>query len=134
VLGHLIHGEKADWIPRVRIILEYGASRPFVPFDREAMRREPQDRTIERMLAEFADLRAGNLVTLRGMNLTSRDLQKQGTHPKFGAVTLEQLLAAWVVHDLDHWSQIARVMAKQYTGEVGPWTAFLSILGDRVPR
>ena len=131
VVGHLIHGEKTDWIPRVRIILEHGADRPFEPFDREAMLREPRDRGLDDLLAEFAELRASNLDTLRGLALEPGDLLRPGSHPRLGPVTLGQLLAAWVVHDLDHVAQIARVMAKQYAGEVGPWTSFLSILGDR---
>jgi hypothetical protein len=132
VIGHLIHGEKTDWIPRARIILESGPARPFDPFDREAMLRLDRTRPLGELLGEFTALRAANLDTLRGWKLTAADLAKPGAHPSLGAVTLAQLLATWVVHDLDHVVQVARVMAKQYTAEVGPWTAYLSVLRDRI--
>ena len=132
VVGHLIHGEKTDWIARARIILEQGPSRPFDRFDREAMFEESRGQTLGDLLGEFERARAENLATLRGWKLSAAALAKPGTHPALGPVTLEQLLATWVVHDLDHVTQIARVMAKQYTDEVGPWTAYLSVLGDRV--
>lgn len=131
VIGHLIHGEKTDWIPRARIILEQGQGRPFDPFDREAMLREPQDRSLEALLDEFTRRRGESLATLRDWKLTPADLARRGTHPALGPVTLAQLLAAWVVHDLDHVTQVARVMAKQYTEAVGPWRAYLSVLDDR---
>ena len=131
VIGHLIHGEKTDWIPRARIILEQGPARPFDPFDREAMLREPQDRSLEALLDEFERRRGESLATLRGWKLTPAHLARRGTHPALGSVTLAQLLAAWVVHDLDHVTQVARVMAKQYTEAVGPWRAYLSVLDDR---
>ena len=130
VIGHLIHGERTDWIPRARIILEHGPARPFDPFVRDAMfatRREP----LETLLDTFETLRAQNLEMLRGWRLTPADLAKPGTHPALGAVTLGQLLATWTVHDLDHITQVARVMAKQYTTEVGPWIQYLSVLTDR---
>jgi len=133
VVGHLIHGERTDWIPRARIILEHGGTRPFQRFDRVAMFRESKGRTLDQLLDEFARLRSANLDTLRGFELTPADLAKPGTHPELGAVTLAQLLATWVVHDLDHVTQVARVMAKQYASEVGVWTAYLSVLGDRRP-
>jgi hypothetical protein len=130
VIGHLIHGEKTDG-SRARIILESGPARPFDPFDREAMLRLDRTRPLAQLLDEFAALRAANLETLRGWRLTAADLAKPGTHPSLGPVTLAQLLATWVVHDLDHVAQVARVMAKQYTAAVGPWTEYLSVLTDR---
>ena len=128
VVGHLIHGERTDWIPRTRIILEYGESRPFEPYDRFAQQRADPRRPIEKLLDEFAELRAANLATLRGMNLGALDLARRGTHPVLGTVTLRQLLATWAAHDLTHLHQIARVMAHQLREEVGPWTAFLGVL------
>jgi hypothetical protein len=134
VLGHLIHGERTDWIPRARIILESGTSRPFDPFDRVAMFRESRGKTLTSLFDEFAKLREANLATLASFQLTPQKLALAGTHPALGRVTLAQLLAAWVVHDLDHLAQISRVMAKQYTVEVGPWKKYMSILGDRTSR
>lgn len=128
VIGHLIHAERADWIPRLQIILTSGEAQPFPPFDREAMFEESQQKTLEELLREFTEWRAQNIATLTGLNLTAEDLQKRGTHPAFGAVRLEELLATWVVHDLSHLTQISRTMAKQYTEAVGPWEAYLSIL------
>jgi DinB superfamily len=130
VIGHLIHGERTDWIPRARHILA-GDRRPFEPFDREAQLRESQGRSLGELLATFADLRRENVAMLVGMNLTDEDLDRTGLHPELGEVTLGQLLASWVVHDLDHVSQIARTMAKVYTEATGPWSAYLSILRDR---
>ena len=132
VIGHLIHGERADWIPRARIILESGESRPFDPFDRLAQFEESKGKTLEELLETFSALRAENLATLREMKLGAAELAKTGAHPAFGRVTLKELLATWVTHDLDHIAQIARTMAKQYTCEVGPWAAYLRILHDRV--
>jgi hypothetical protein len=132
VVGHLIHGERTDWIPRARIILEHGESRPFDPFDRVAMFRESQGKSIAQLLDEFAALRAKNLRALETMRLDSERLAKTGTHPGLGRVTLEQLLATWITHDLDHIAQIARVMAKQYDTAVGPWKEYLRVLTDRV--
>lgn len=133
VLGHLVHGERADWIPRARLILEHGETRPFEPFDRLAQFNESAGKTLPELLAEFAALRTEGLQTLRAWQLTATDLDKTGTHPAFGQVTLRALLATWVAHDLDHVAQIARVMAKQYTTEVGPWSAYLRILQERRP-
>ncbi len=129
VVGHLIHGERTDWIPRARIILAQGANRTFTPYDRFAQFRESQGKALSELLAEFEELRAANLATLAGWQLTETQLALTGEHPKFGAVSLRQLLAAWVVHDLGHIAQVARVMAKQYGDAVGPWTQYLSILG-----
>lgn len=128
VLGHLIHGEQTDWIPRAKIILEFGESRSFDVFDRLAQFKHSQGKTIQELLTEFESLRQSSLAELNAMNLTEADLQKTGTHPEFGRVTLAQLLATWVVHDLSHITQISRTMAKQYTEAVGPWRAYLSIL------
>ena len=128
VVGHLIHGEKADWIGRARIILEQGESRPFDPFDRFAMYEESKGKTLPDLLDEFAALRAENLVALEGMALTDEELDRTGRHPELGAVTLRQLLATWTVHDLSHIAQIARVMAKQYKSEAGPWREYIPLL------
>jgi hypothetical protein len=127
-LGHLIHGERADWMPRARIILAQDAQRTFEPYDRFAQVRESAGKTLAQLLDEFADLRARNLVTLRGWNLSDRELVLQGQHPALGAVTLRQLLSTWVVHDLGHIAQTTRVMAKRYREEIGPWREYLPIV------
>jgi hypothetical protein len=131
VIGHLIHGERTDWIPRARHILA-GEERPFDPFDRMAQFQESQAPDLVALLSTFSDLRRQNLAALVGLNLTAADFERKGTHPELGEVTLGQLLATWVVHDLDHIAQIARTMAKAYSKAVGPWSAYLSILRDRV--
>ena len=131
VIGHLIHGERADWIPRVRHILA-GEARPFEPFDREAQFRESTGQTLDELLTTFAAVRRENLATLAGLGLTAAELERRGRHPALGEVNLSQLLATWVVHDLDHVGQIARVMAKRYGVAVGPWQDYLSILRDRL--
>jgi hypothetical protein len=128
VVGHLIHGEKTDWIPRLRIILEHGESRAFEPFDRFAQMKDSQGASLAELLAEFADSRAGSLNALRAHRLEEADLARTGLHPKLGAVTLGELLTAWAVHDLDHLAQVARAMAKRFGDEVGPWRAYLRIL------
>ena len=130
VVGHLIHGERTDWIGRARIILEQGPNRRFTPFDRFAQFRESEGRSLPELLDEFARLRAENLATLASWNLTDEHLALEGEHPEFGAVTLRQLLATWVAHDLGHIAQVARVMAKQYREAIGPWRAYLSVIGD----
>jgi uncharacterized damage-inducible protein DinB len=130
VIGHLIHGERTDWIARARHILA-GESRPFDKFDRTAQFTEGRGETLGELLATFAELRRENVAALSAMNLTVEDLSRTGLHPELGEVTLGQLLATWVVHDLDHVGQIARTMAKAYAGAVGPWGAYLSILRDR---
>ena len=129
VLGHLIHGEETDWIPRARIILEHGQSRPFDRFDREAMFEKSKGRSIPDLLDVFESLRENNLKALAEMDLTADKLALRGTHPSLGVVTLEQLMATWAVHDLSHIAQITRVMCRQYDKEVGPWKAFFPILG-----
>jgi hypothetical protein len=128
VVGHLIHCERTDWIPRARIILEHGESRPFDPFDRFAQFEESKGKTLPGMLDEFAELRAGCLRALASMELSDADLERRGTHPQLGGVTLGQLLATWTAHDFGHISQIVRAMARQYTEAVGPWEQYLSIL------
>jgi hypothetical protein len=128
VVGHLIHGEQTDWIVRARIILEQGEARPFDRYDRFAQSRESAGKSLALLLAEFAMLRKKNLETLRGWNLGAGDLERRGTHPILGPVTLRQLIATWAVHDLTHLHQISRAMAHQYRGEVGPWDAFLGVL------
>lgn len=131
VVGHLIHGEKTDWMPRARIILEHGEARAFEPFDRFAQLAADKDRTLGELLDEFAALRRENLRSLRALDLSPADLTKRGVHPELGPVTLGELLATWVVHDLGHLAQIARVMAGRYSDRVGAWSVHLPILDPR---
>ena len=128
VVGHLIDGEETDWIARARIIVAQGPDPRFQPFDRFRHRERNKGRSIGDLLDEFARLRAANLVALRGMNLQPSDLALRGIHPELGPVTLEQHLATWVAHDLDHLFQISRVLAKRYVQAAGPWTAYLRVL------
>lgn len=128
VLGHLIHGERADWIDRARIILEQGPDRRFAPFDRLAHRTESEGKALHELLDEFERLRRENLATLDQWELDEKQLSLEGEHPSFGTVSLRQLLAAWVAHDLSHIVQVGRVMAKQYREAVGPWRAYLSVM------
>ena len=128
VLGHLVHGERTDWMARAQLILAQGADRTFTPYDRFAPRHESEGNSMAVLLDEFADLRARNLTKLRSWNLTDRELDLEGVHPTFGTVTLRQLLATWVAHDLSHLAQTARVMAKRHREAVGPWRAYLPIL------
>lgn len=128
VVGHLIHGEETDWIPRASMILTKGESQTFTPFDRFAQGDRFAGWPLDRLLQRLAELRAGSLRTLAGWNLTPEHLPLRGRHPEFGPVTLSQLIACWVAHDLGHIAQVARVMAKQYHHAVGPWTAYLPIL------
>ena len=130
VIGHLIHGERTDWIPRAQHIIS-GRTEPFAPFDRLAQFEESHGKDLKQLLETFAELRRQNLTTLREMNLTPPDFARKGLHPALGKVTLGQLLATWVVHDLDHVTQIARTMAKAYTEATGPWIEYLSVLRDR---
>ncbi len=135
VVGHLIDGEETDWIPRARIILAGGPNLRFEPYDRVRHRARNAGRSLDSLLAEFARLRVANLELLRSWRLTPAQLELPGEHPSLGRVTLGQLFSAWVVHDLGHLAQVARVMAKQYRAEVGPWVAFLPVLTDHeVPR
>lgn len=128
IVGHLIHGERTDWIPRAQLILAQGAERRFAPYDRFAQFRESEGKPLAALLDEFIRVRAENLQTLAGWHLTDRELARTGEHPAFGTVTLRQLLATWVAHDLGHVAQVARVMAKQYRDAVGPWREYLPVL------
>jgi hypothetical protein len=128
VVGHLIHGERTDWMPRARLILSAGDSVAFEPFDREAQFRESRGRPLDELLTEFAALRAANLQQLEAMHLSAADLDARGRHPALGPVTLRQLLATWVAHDCDHIMQVARVIGSQYADEVGPWRAYLRVI------
>ena len=128
VVGHLIHGERADWMQRLRIILESGESRPFEPFDRFAMFEESRGRSLGELLAEFAALRKKNLEALLGLDLKAEDLSRKGLHPELGPVTLGHLISTWVVHDLAHVVQIARVMSRRLSEAVGPWREYLPVL------
>lgn len=130
VVGHLIHGEKTDWIPRTRIILSDDANREFEPFNREAMFEESKDVQLRVMLHEFALLRESNIEVLTDFHLSSEALKLTGSHPDFGEVTLKQLLHTWAVHDLSHINQISRVIAYQFRNDVGPWKAYLGVLPD----
>ena len=128
IIGHLIHGEQTDWIPRARIILEQGENPTFVPFDRFAQFENSKGKSLAQLLEEFGKLRTENLDILRSWNLTKEQLDLEGNHPELGRVTLRQLLSTWLVHDLTHIRQVVTVMAKQYDREVGVWKEYLSIL------
>lgn len=128
VLGHLIHGEETDWIPRARIILEAGEARAFEPFDRFAQLSRFAGWEPAALLDRFAELREANLATLRGWRLGQAELAQRGRHPELGAVTLGELLATWAVHDLNHLVQVSRAMARRWQDEVGPWRAYLGVL------
>ncbi|HEU0026901.1 MAG TPA: DinB family protein [Ktedonobacterales bacterium] len=128
IVGHLLHTEVADWIGRARVILEHGEKRPFDPLNRTAMFEKYQGLSLDQRLAAFEQARATNLATLSELGITPEKLALTGAHPGFGSVTLGQLLAAWVVHDLNHIGQVVEVMAHQYAEAVGPWKAYLSIL------
>ncbi len=128
VLGHLIHGERTDWIPRLEAILSDGSNKTFAPFDRFAQFSESKGKSLNDLLEEFKIIRGRNIEILRSKGISLKDFSKKGIHPKFGEVTLVQLLSTWVVHDLDHIFQISRVMAKQYSTDVGPWIEYLKIL------
>jgi hypothetical protein len=128
IVGHLIEGERTDWMPRARMILEHGEAKSFEPFDRFAQMQENKDEPLERLLDDFARLRKENLAALRALNLQPEDLIRRGRHPALGVVTLSELLATWTVHDLTHLHQLSRVMASQYREAVGPWSAYLGVL------
>lgn len=130
IVGHFIHGEKTDWIPRMEIILSDKSEKTFTPFDRFAQFTSSQGKTIDQLLDEFKILRKKNIEILKARNLSSNDLARTGIHPAFGEVTLEQLLSAWTVHDLNHIYQISRVMANQYKINVGPWVEYLRVLRE----
>lgn len=128
IVGHLVHGERSDWLVRAEIILDQGPNRRFAPFDRFAQFRESEGKAMSQLLDEFEDARRGNLEALATWRLGDAELALEGEHPAFGSVTLRQLLSAWVAHDLGHIAQIARVMAKQYRDAIGPWRAYLPIV------
>src|SRR5438067_1866911 len=128
VVGHLIHGDRTDWVPRVEHMLRHGDAVPFPPFDREAMFSASKGVPLEALLDAFDRLRAGSLARLNELGLSAADLSRRGRHPEFGVVTLGQHLATWVAHDLGHIRQVVRAMARQYSDAVGPWRAYLSIL------
>jgi len=132
VVGHLIHGERRDWIERICVILDQGESKPFEPFDRYAMYEASKGKTLAMLLDEFESLRRANIRTLEAMNLTDADFARKGTHPALGQVTLGQLLATWPTHDLNHIHQIAKCMAWQYKDQIGPWRAYMGVLAGAV--
>jgi len=131
VVGHLIHGERTDWMPRIRLILDSGDSKPFESFDRFAQKTASQSKSMSDLLDEFAKLRTANVADLRALALRPADLDRPGRHPVFGKVTLRQLLATWVAHDFDHVIQISRVLANQYADEVGPWRDYMRVISGR---
>jgi hypothetical protein len=131
VIGHLIHGERTDWVARARIILDHGEAQPFVAFDRFAQFAKSEGRTLASLLNEFAAARQASLRELAALGVTVADLDRRGRHPQLGVVTLRQLLATWVAHDLDHVMQVSRVLARQYADEVGPWQAYLRIISGK---
>jgi hypothetical protein len=128
IIGHLIHAERADWIPRVKTVLQFGETRAFEPFDRQGHKREVEGKSLGQLLDEFARVRSENLAELHALNLQPADLERRGRHPAFGVVTLSGLLATWAAHDLTHLHQLSRVMAHQYREAVGPWSAYLGVL------
>lgn len=128
VLGHLLHGEKEDWLGRAKIILEHGESRPFDTFDRYTMYEDSKGKTINNLLEEFATLRKANLEELNRLDISDEQLSLNGTHPQLGSVKLSQLLATWVAHDLHHIAQICKSMAYQYKNELGPWLEYIGII------
>lgn len=130
IVGHLAHGEKTDWIARAKIILENGKDKPFEPFDRFAQFRDSEGKTLTELLDEFGNLRNQNLEILKDFELQTDDLEREGLHPELGVVTLEQLLATWAVHDLNHIRQISRVLAKNYKEEIGEWRQYLPIVNE----
>lgn len=128
VIGHFIHGEKTDWIARAKMILEFGLSKPFEPYDRFAHIEASRGKSLQELLNEFEKLRGANITWLKSLHLKEEDLDKKGMHPSLGEVSLRNLLSTWVVHDLAHIAQATRVMAKQYKEEMGPWPEFFRIL------
>lgn len=128
VVGHLIHAERTDWMPRARMILQFGNTKPFEPFDRLAQEGDSEGKSVAELLDEFARLRSENLHALGELNLSQKDLERPGQHPALGSVTLSELLATWAVHDLTHLHQISRILAHQYRHAVGPWSVYLGVL------
>ena len=127
VVGHLIHGEETDWIPRMRLVLEHGEGRAFEPFDRFAQEEKSRGKTLAELLDTFAALRGENLATLESTPLTPEDLERRGTHPELGGVTLRELLSTWAAHDLVHVAQVSRVLARRF--DIGPWRDYVRVLG-----
>ena len=128
IVGHLIHGDRTDWLPRARMILQLGESRAFEPFDRLGQERESQGKSLGQLLDEFARVRSESVGELRALNLQEEDLERRGRHPALGVVSLSELLATWAAHDLTHLHQISRVMAYQYREAVGPWSRYLGVM------
>lgn len=128
IVGHFIHGEKTDWVPRMMIILSEHNDTPFEPFDRFAQFQESKGKTLSELMVEFKARRKANIEILKSLNIGAEQLKRTGIHPVFESVTLQQLIATWVAHDLNHIGQIVRVMATQYSAEVGPWKEYLGIL------
>lgn len=128
VISHLIHAERTDWMPRARVILQFGETRKFEPFDRWAQAQESEGKSLTQLLDEFAHLRSESLAELRALNLRREDFERRGRHPALGLITLSELLATWAAHDLNHIHQISRIMAHQYREAVGPWSAYLGVL------
>ena len=128
IVAHLIHCERTDWMPRAKMVLQFGESQTFAPFDRGGNLRESRGKSLEQLLDEFARLRSENLRELSALNLRQEDLDRRGRHPAFGSVTLSALLATWAVHDLTHLHQLSRVLAHQYRDAVGPWSVYLGVL------
>jgi hypothetical protein len=128
VVGHLIHADRTDWLPRARVILQFGDSQPFPPFDRLGQQKESQGKSLAHLLDEFARVRSESLDQLRALNLQPQDFDRRGRHPALGTVMLSQLLATWAAHDLNHLHQISRIMAHQYREAVGPWSAYLGVM------
>jgi hypothetical protein len=128
IVGHLIHGERTDWMPRVKMILEFGDTRTFETFDRKGHEQGKAGASLAQLLDQFARARTNSLDELRALNLRAEDLERRGRHPALGVATLSQLLSTWAVHDLTHLHQISRVMAHQFRDAVGPWTAYLGVL------
>jgi hypothetical protein len=128
IVGHLVYAERTDWMPRVKLILEFGETRAFEKFDRLGQEKESRGKSLAQLLDEFVRVRAENLSELRALNLLREDLNRRGRHPSLGVVTLSQLLATWAAHDLTHLHQLSRVMAHQYRMAVGPWNAYLGVL------
>ncbi|MCF2873243.1 MULTISPECIES: DinB family protein [unclassified Tenacibaculum] len=134
IVGHLIFGEKTDWMVRIKTILSKSENKLFEPFDRFAQLKEDQNKPIQELIKEFKTIRKSNLNELISLNITTKDYNLTGIHPEFGQVTLKQLISTWAVHDLGHIAQISRVMAKQYTEEVGPWINYLGILKSNISK
>jgi hypothetical protein len=128
IVGHLIHGELTDWMPRARMILQYGDTRAFEPFDRLAQERESKGKSLAQLLDQFARLRSDNLNQLSALNLQPKDFDRRGRHPALGSVTLSELLSTWAAHDLTHLHQLSRVMAYRCRRSVGPWAKFLGVM------